>query len=160
MAAQGLLRFEDVAKSFGATRALKGVSLDVHRGEVVALLGENGAGKSTLIKILGGLFRADAGQVLIDGEPYRHQVRGGGRSKVAFIHQDLGLVEWMTVAENIGLARGFAQAEGAPLRHRLARCRRQRARCPGAGRLPFRSRDARPQLSAAPRNRSSRSRAP
>ncbi len=109
MAAQGLLRFEDVAKSFGATRALKGVSLDVHRGEVLALLGENGAGKSTLIKILGGLFRADSGQVLIDGEPYRHQVRGGGRSKVAFIHQDLGLVEWMTVAENIGLARGFAQ---------------------------------------------------
>ncbi len=113
MAAQGLLRFEDVAKSFGATRALKGVSLDVHRGEVLALLGENGAGKSTLIKILGGLFRADAGQVLIDGEPYRHQVRGGGRSKVAFIHQDLGLVEWMTVAENIGLARGFAQGPKA-----------------------------------------------
>lgn len=105
--AEGVLRFEDVVKTFGATRALKGVSLDVHRGEVLALLGENGAGKSTLIKVLGGLFRPDRGQVLIDGEPYRHQVRGQGRSKVAFIHQDLGLVEWMTVAENIGLAQGF-----------------------------------------------------
>ena len=106
--ADGLLRFDDIAKTFGATRALKGVSLDVRRGEVVALLGENGAGKSTLIKVLGGLFRPDRGQVLIDGVPYRHQVRGGGRSPVAFIHQDLGLVEWMTVAENIGLAGGFA----------------------------------------------------
>ena len=106
--ADGLLRFDDIAKTFGATRALKGVSLDVRRGEIVALLGENGAGKSTLIKVLGGLFRPDRGQVLIDGVPYRHQVRGGGRSPVAFIHQDLGLVEWMTVAENIGLAGGFA----------------------------------------------------
>ena len=107
MALPGVLKFDDVVKTFGATRALKGVSLDVRRGEVLALLGENGAGKSTLIKVLGGLFRADSGQVLIDGEPYRHQVRGGGRGRVAFIHQDLGLVDWMTVAENIALAGGF-----------------------------------------------------
>ena len=106
--AEGVLRFDDVAKTFGATQALKGVSLDVRRGEVVALLGENGAGKSTLIKVLGGLFRPDRGEVTIDGAPYRHRLRGGGRSPVAFIHQDLGLVEWMTVAENIGLAGGFA----------------------------------------------------
>ncbi len=105
---EGVLRFDDIAKTFGATRALKGVSLDVRRGEIVALLGENGAGKSTLIKVLGGLFRPDRGEVLIDGTPYRHRVRGGGHSPVAFIHQDLGLVEWMTVAENIGLAGGFA----------------------------------------------------
>ena len=104
----GVLRFDGIHKTFGATRALKGVSLDIRRGEVVALLGENGAGKSTLIKVLGGLFRPDRGEVLIDGAPYRHRVRGGGRSPVAFVHQDLGLVEWMTVAENIGLAGGFA----------------------------------------------------
>ncbi len=110
--AEGVLRFDDVAKTFGATRALKGVSLDVRRGEVVALLGENGAGKSTLIKVLGGLFRPDRGRVTIDGEPYRHRARGGGRSPVAFIHQDLGLVEWMTVAENIALAGGFAAQDG------------------------------------------------
>jgi ribose transport system ATP-binding protein len=105
---EGVLRFDDIAKAFGATRALKGVSLDVRRGEILALLGENGAGKSTLIKVLGGLFRPDRGQVLIDGSPYRHRVTGGGRSPVAFIHQDLGLVEWMTLAENIGLAGSFA----------------------------------------------------
>lgn len=109
MAEDDLLRFRDVVKTFGGTRALKGVSLDVAPGEVVALLGENGAGKSTLIKILGGIFRADAGDVTIGREPYRHRARARGeRQKVAFIHQDLGLVEWMTVAENMSLAQGFA----------------------------------------------------
>ena len=122
----GVLRFDGVVKTFGATRALKGVSLDIRRGEVVALLGENGAGKSTLIKVLGGLFRPDAGGVLIDGLPYRHRVRGGGRSPVAFIHQDLGLVEWMTVAENIGLAGGFADRTRLGAIDRRAAARRAR----------------------------------
>src|ERR1700730_15515865 len=107
MAGEGALRFEDAVKTFRGTRSLKGVSLDVHRGEVVALLGENGAGKSTLIKVLGGIFRADGGQVSIDGVPYRHRANARGeRQRVAFIHQDLGLIEWMTVAENMGLAQG------------------------------------------------------
>ena len=105
MAQGGILRFENVAKSFGGTQALKGVSLDVNRGEVVALLGENGAGKSTLIKVLGGIVAADGGAVSIDGEPYRH--RADARQSVAFVHQDLGLIEWMTVAENMALAQGF-----------------------------------------------------
>jgi ribose transport system ATP-binding protein len=97
-----------VTKSFGGTRALKGVSMSVGRGEVVALLGENGAGKSTLIKILGGIHRADGGHVTIGGEPYRHRASARGeRQNVAFIHQDLGLIEWMSVAENMSLAQGF-----------------------------------------------------
>ena len=103
------LFFDSIDKHFGGTYALKDVSLSVGRGEIVALLGENGAGKSTLIKVLGGIHTADAGQVLIDGEPYQHKPAGfGERQKVAFIHQDLGLIEWMTVAENIGLALGFS----------------------------------------------------
>ncbi len=109
MTMEGTLRFENVVKTFGGTRALKGVSMDVHRGEVVALLGENGAGKSTLIKILGGIFKADSGQITIAGEPYRHRAQARGvRQSVAFIHQDLELVEWMTVAENMSLPQGFA----------------------------------------------------
>jgi ribose transport system ATP-binding protein len=106
--ADGLL-FDRIVKSFGGTRALKGVSLKVGRGEIVALLGENGAGKSTLIKVLGGIHRPDEGGVFIDGEPYSHEAGKAGGQKVAFIHQDLGLIEWMSVAENIALALGYVK---------------------------------------------------
>ena len=110
---QSGLFFDGIDKHFGGTYALKDVSLSVARGEIVALLGENGAGKSTLIKVLGGIHSADAGRVLIEGEEYQHRVAGfGERQKVAFIHQDLGLIEWMTVAENIALALGFARRGG------------------------------------------------
>lgn len=107
------LFFDSIDKHFGGTYALRDVSLAVGRGEIVALLGENGAGKSTLIKVLGGIHKPDSGQVLIDGHPYEHRPAGfGERQKVAFIHQDLGLIEWMTVAENIALALGFKKRSG------------------------------------------------
>jgi ribose transport system ATP-binding protein len=109
MSGSGSLRFDGIAKSFGGTQALKGVSFEVRRGEIVALLGENGAGKSTLIKILSGIHKPDSGAVAIDGAPY-HPGRRDSRHTVSFIHQDLGLIEWMTVAENVGLARGFARS--------------------------------------------------
>ncbi len=110
---QSGLFFDGIDKHFGGTYALKDVSLSVARGEIVALLGENGAGKSTLIKVLGGIHAADEGQVLIDGVPYQHRPAGfGERQKVSFIHQDLGLIEWMTVAENIALALGFSKKNG------------------------------------------------
>ena len=104
----GLL-FDRVVKVFGGTQALKGVSLKVERGEIVALLGENGAGKSTLIKVLGGIHSADEGGVFIDGVPYAHEAGKAGGQKVAFIHQDLGLIEWMSVAENIALSLGYVK---------------------------------------------------
>ena len=103
------LFFDRIVKSFGGTQALKGVSLKVGRGEIVALLGENGAGKSTLIKVLGGIHRPDEGGVSIDGIPYAHEAGKSGGQKVAFIHQDLGLIEWMSVAENIALALGYVR---------------------------------------------------
>jgi ribose transport system ATP-binding protein len=103
------LFFDRVVKSFGGTQALKGVSLRVARGEIVALLGENGAGKSTLIKVLGGIHRPDSGGVFIDGQPYAHEAGRAGGQKVAFIHQDLGLIEWMSVAENIALSLGYVR---------------------------------------------------
>ena len=110
---QSGLLFDSIDKHFGGTYALRDVSLAVGRGEIVALLGENGAGKSTLIKVLGGIHRPDSGQVLIDGKHYEHRPAGfGERQKVAFIHQDLGLIEWMTVAENIALALGFKRSGG------------------------------------------------
>jgi ribose transport system ATP-binding protein len=107
------LFFDSIVKSFGGTKALRGVSLRVNRGEIVALLGENGAGKSTLIKTLGGIYTPDSGQVMVDGTQYRH-VSGkiSAKQAVAFIHQDLGLIEWMSVAENIALAVGFPKRWG------------------------------------------------
>lgn len=110
---QAGLFFDSIVKSFGGTHALSGVSMHVGRGEIVALLGENGAGKSTLIKVLGGIHVPDSGQVKIDGKPYSHAAGRVGRAQsVAFIHQDLGLIEWMSVAENMALAQGYTKKRG------------------------------------------------
>ena len=108
-----LLRLEAVSKRFGGTQAVDAVSFDVHAGEIVALLGENGAGKSTLIKLLAGVYRADSGAMRIEGRP-ESAWRGlpPGRQPVAFIHQDLGLVEWMTVAENVAIGMGYPRTKG------------------------------------------------
>ena len=106
-----LLAFDRVSKRFGGTLAVDAVSLDLHEGEILALLGENGAGKSTLIKVLAGIHAADGGEIRFRAAPYRHAAAGGGQ-KVAFIHQDLGLIDWMTVAENISLGVGFPRRRG------------------------------------------------
>lgn len=112
-AIQSGLFFDNIVKSFGGTQALRGVSMHVARGEIVALLGENGAGKSTLIKVLGGIHTPDSGQVMIDGDHYIHKPGNvKHRQPVAFIHQDLGLIEWMSVAENMALAQGFSRKYG------------------------------------------------
>jgi ribose transport system ATP-binding protein len=104
-----VLRFDNIEKTFGGTQALRSVSFEVRRGEIVALLGENGAGKSTLIKILSGVYKADSGAISLDGARYPG-ARGESDRNVAFVHQDLGLIEWMTVSENVALARGFARS--------------------------------------------------
>ncbi len=105
-----LLDFEGITKRFGGTTALRDVTLHLNAGEVLALLGENGAGKSTLIKALAGIHVPDEGRILFKGEPYRHAPpKPNVKQRVVFIHQDLGLVEWMTVAENMGLAQGFSR---------------------------------------------------
>jgi ribose transport system ATP-binding protein len=108
-----LLTFENITKRFGGTTALRDVSLHLDAGEVLALLGENGAGKSTLIKSLAGIHTPDEGRILFKGEIYTHRPpRPNEKQRVAFIHQDLGLVEWMSVAENVGLAQGFSRISG------------------------------------------------
>ena len=101
-----LLRIRGLGKSFAGTRALDGVDLDVGAGELHALLGENGAGKSTLIKILAGVHRADAGRILWRGRE-ADPGRAGSALPISFIHQDLGLVGGMTVAENVAVVAGY-----------------------------------------------------
>jgi ribose transport system ATP-binding protein len=107
--APSLLSFRGIHKKFGGTYALRDVSFDVRKGEVLALLGENGAGKSTLIKILAGVHNLDEGEIVFEGQPANRRV---AELPIAFIHQDLGLVDWMTVAENMALTRGFDRRLG------------------------------------------------
>ncbi|MFZ1181475.1 MAG: ATP-binding cassette domain-containing protein, partial [Herbaspirillum sp.] len=110
---QPLLCFDAVNKRFGGTQAVDAVSFNVNGGEIVALLGENGAGKSTLIKLLAGIYKADSGSMLIEGQPESVWRRlPPDRQPVAFIHQDLGLVEWMTVAENVAIGTGYPRRMG------------------------------------------------
>jgi ribose transport system ATP-binding protein len=104
-----LLEVRGLSKRFPGTRALDGVDIGFRAGEVHALLGENGAGKSTLIKVLAGVYRADAGEVLWRGRPAQPDAE---RLPIAFIHQDLGLVDGMTVAENIALIAGYPRRTG------------------------------------------------
>ncbi|RXZ67149.1 sugar ABC transporter ATP-binding protein [Agromyces albus] len=99
-----LLSVRGLSKSFYATRAVDDASFDVRQGEIVSLLGENGAGKSTVIKMLAGVYKPDAGEILLAGA----DVNGGGiRKQISFVHQNLGLIEWMTVAENIAQSLGY-----------------------------------------------------
>ena len=101
-----LLEMRDVTKSFGATRALDGVSLGVEAGEVCALIGENGAGKSTLMKVLSGAHRPDSGVMLLANEPYAPRGPRDARTRgVAMIYQELALAPELTVDANIMLGQ-------------------------------------------------------
>jgi ribose transport system ATP-binding protein len=104
-----LISMRGIVKTFGGTNAVDHVDFEIRPGEVHALLGGNGAGKSTLIKVLAGVHRADAGQILLGDRAVDPQ---SDSLPVAFIHQDLALVEWMSVAENIALAAGFPRRRG------------------------------------------------
>jgi fructose transport system ATP-binding protein len=106
MSATPLLSVRDARKRFGAVTALAGVTLDVHEGEILALLGDNGAGKSTLIKALSGVHQLDVGQIAIDGEPVEfrtpHDARAAG---IDTVYQDLALFDNLTPAANFFIGR-------------------------------------------------------
>jgi len=95
-----------IYKRFPGVIALDSVSLEVGRGEVVALCGENGAGKSTLMKILGGVYQPDEGSIQIEGRPVSiEDVTDAMGLGVAFIHQELNVLENLDVASNVFLGR-------------------------------------------------------
>lgn len=103
---QVLLKMEHIHKRFPGVYALNDVSYELRAGEVHALLGENGAGKSTLIKVLGGIYHPEEGNIYIEGKQVSiNGVRDAQKCGVAIIHQELVLVPYMTVAENIFLGR-------------------------------------------------------
>ncbi|MDO4323579.1 MAG: sugar ABC transporter ATP-binding protein [Lachnospiraceae bacterium] len=106
MSEQYLLEMKHVCKSFPGVKALQDVSLQLRAGEIHALLGENGAGKSTLIKVLGGIYIAEEGEIYIEGKKVTiGGVKDAQANGIAIIHQELVLVPHMTVAENIFLGR-------------------------------------------------------
>jgi simple sugar transport system ATP-binding protein len=108
-----------VAKRFGDTVALRGVDLDLRRGEIHGLLGENGAGKTTLMNVLSGLYRADAGSIALDGRPVEIASPADAlRLGVGMVHQHVELIGTFTALENILLG-----AEGGAWRLRLDRRR-------------------------------------
>ena len=104
---------QEIAKSFGGVRALHGASFAADAGEVHALVGENGAGKSTMIKILSGVLRPDAGTVLMKGRPVELSGPEAARALgMRTVFQDLTLLPWLTVAENLLLGREPRRAFG------------------------------------------------
>lgn len=101
-----LLAMREVAKRFGASKALDGVSIDLYPGEVHALIGENGAGKSTLMKVLSGAYHPDSGLMMLAGEPYAPRGPREALSRgVAMIYQELAIAPHLTVEANVLLGK-------------------------------------------------------
>jgi ribose transport system ATP-binding protein len=113
-----LLSVRNLGKSFAGNWVLQDVDLDVRPGEIVALVGENGSGKSTLVKMLTGYHTPDSGTISIGGEELSLPVRSPQDLGISVIHQDLGLIDSMTVAENLGISSSYGTRLLSPVRRK------------------------------------------
>ena len=110
-----VLRIENVAKSYGQVKALRGVSLAIRRGDIHGLLGENGAGKSTLVGIISGQTTPTSGQVVMDGERLGDvDVKAMEEAGVFLVTQEPMIIDSLSAAENLMLGiwpehRGFVK---------------------------------------------------
>ncbi|SHH28483.1 monosaccharide ABC transporter ATP-binding protein, CUT2 family [Jatrophihabitans endophyticus] len=120
------LRVTGLDKSFGAVQVLRNASLVVRHGTIHALLGGNGSGKSTTIKILAGVYQADAGRLEIRGQGYDlagYTPATAERSGLRFVHQDLGLFDDLSVEENFAFDAGFPRTSGGRIDWKTLRAR-------------------------------------
>jgi D-xylose transport system ATP-binding protein len=108
-----LIELRDISIAFGGIKAVDHASIDLHAGEVVALLGHNGAGKSTLIKVLSGAYKRDAGQIMIEGnEVSINNPRDAKGHGIETIYQTLALADNVDAAANLYLGRELKTAFG------------------------------------------------
>ncbi len=106
------MKLEGMFKSFGPTKAVQNVSMELHRGQVLALIGENGSGKSTLMSMVTGSLKADAGAMTYQGRPYSSKsIIDASNQGICVLIQEMGTINGLTVAENIFLGKEerFAQ---------------------------------------------------
>ncbi|MBA2809569.1 ABC transporter ATP-binding protein [Streptomyces sp. KM273126] len=122
-----MVRVENVHRSYGggaaAVHALRGVSFDVPRGELVALKGRSGSGKTTLLNLVGGLDEPDEGRITIDGLDLSGLGEDGllelRRDRVGFVFQSFGLIPILTAAENVGVPLRLRRTEPAEREERV-----------------------------------------
>ena len=118
-----ILSMRGITKRYPGVIALSDVSLDLRRGEVLAVMGENGAGKSTLMKILSGAVMPDMGTIEVDGKPVALQsIAHATLLGIALVHQELMLANNLDIAANIFLAAGSRLAAPMPARIKSPRC--------------------------------------
>ena len=115
-----LLQMVDINKSFGKVHVLHDMKLNLRAGEVHALLGENGAGKSTLIKILGGIYLKDSGEIIVGGQKADiSSVQDARRYGISIIHQELMLAPDLSIAENVFIGRELTTKLGTVDKERM-----------------------------------------
>jgi ABC-2 type transport system ATP-binding protein len=115
----GLLKVQGLVKSFGAIRAVDGVSFEVHPGEIYGLLGPNGAGKTTCISMISGLLKPDAGEVFVGGVPFRSNPQAA-RGLMGVVPQELAIYEELTGRENLEFWGRMAGLDSPLARDRAA----------------------------------------
>lgn len=123
-----MVRIEDLHRSYGtgaaAVHALRGVSFEIPRGELVALKGRSGSGKTTLLNLVGGLDAPDSGRITVDGTDLSELGENGllelRRDRIGFIFQSFGLIPILTAAENVGVPMRLRRTEPGEREDRVA----------------------------------------
>ena len=112
-----VVEMRDIEKHFGAVRALRGVDLTLHHGEVLGLVGDNAAGKSTLMKVLSGAYSPDGGEILIEGERVHFSnPMDARRQGIEMVYQDYALSNNLDIVANVFMGREMVRLNLGPLR--------------------------------------------